>query len=39
MPVVGVTTNVSAEALREAGASLTIADFTTLPDDLDALLA
>ena len=39
MPVVGVTTNVPAEALREAGASLTIADFTTLPDDLDVLLA
>ena len=39
MTVVGVTTNVSADVLREAGASLTIADFTAPPDDLDALLA
>lgn len=39
MTVVGVTTNVPSDALREAGASLTIADFTALPDDLDVLLA
>jgi beta-phosphoglucomutase family hydrolase len=38
MFVIGVTTNVPAAALREAGASLTIADFTELPADLDALL-
>ncbi len=37
MMVVGVTTNVPAEALREAGAAETIADFTAL--QLDELLA
>lgn len=39
MTVVGVTTNVAAEALREAGASYTIPDFTKLPQELEALLA
>ncbi|MBC8071785.1 MAG: HAD family phosphatase [Deltaproteobacteria bacterium] len=36
---VGVTTNVSAAELREAGAVLTIPDFEGLPEDLDGLLA
>lgn len=35
MPVIGVTTNVTAEELRKAGALRTIADFTELPDDLE----
>ncbi|HVH47868.1 MAG TPA: HAD-IA family hydrolase [Labilithrix sp.] len=38
MLVVGVTTNVSGEALRAAGASFVIADFTSLPADLDTRL-
>ncbi|MBX3197856.1 MAG: HAD family phosphatase [Labilithrix sp.] len=39
MTVVGVTTNVEASALEKAGAALAVADFTALPDDLDALLS
>jgi HAD superfamily hydrolase (TIGR01509 family) len=39
MTVVGITTNVPGESLRGAGALLAIADFTALPDDLDALLS
>lgn len=39
MIVVGVTTNVPAQTLRDAGAILTIADFTALPDELDELVA
>jgi beta-phosphoglucomutase len=35
---VGVTTNVAAATLRDAGAVLTIADFDGLPEDLDQLL-
>ncbi len=35
---VGVTTNVSPERLREAGAVITVPDFDALPDDLDGLL-
>lgn len=38
MLVVGVTTNVSAEALRHAGARHTIGQFSSLPPELDALL-
>ncbi|CAN5919425.1 beta-phosphoglucomutase [soil metagenome] len=38
MLVVGVTTNVAAEVLAAAGARFTIADFVTLPPELDALL-
>lgn len=38
MIVVGVTTNVSAEALAAAGARFTIADFEGLPPELAALL-
>lgn len=34
MMVVGVTTNASADALRDAGATFTIADFTALPKGL-----
>lgn len=37
MRVVGVTTNVSADVLRDAGASFTIPDFVALPAELDAL--
>lgn len=36
---VGVTTNVAAQVLRDAGAVITVPDFDALPDDLDALLA
>lgn len=39
MTVVGVTTNVTEEVLVRGGAVRTIADFTTLPDDLDELLS
>ncbi|MBX3261013.1 MAG: HAD family phosphatase [Labilithrix sp.] len=39
MTVVGVTTNVAAEALERAGAASTIADFSALPDELDVLLS
>lgn len=39
MTVVGVTTNVAAEALDEAGASQTIKDYTALPPELVALFA
>jgi beta-phosphoglucomutase family hydrolase len=35
---VGVTTNVPAQALLDAGAVITVPDFAALPDDLDALL-
>jgi beta-phosphoglucomutase family hydrolase len=35
---VGVTTNVGADELRDAGAVLTVADFDGLPEDLDRLL-
>lgn len=38
MLVVGVTTNVTAAELTAAGARFTIADFTTLPGELEALL-
>jgi beta-phosphoglucomutase family hydrolase len=38
MIVVGVTTNVPATTLTAAGARFTIADFVTLPAELDALL-
>jgi len=38
MLVVGVTTNVAAEALAAAGARFTIADFVSLPPELDAML-
>ena len=38
MLVVGVTTNVPAEALAAGGARFTIADFDTLPPELEALL-
>lgn len=38
MAVVGLTTNVDAEVLLRGGAVTTIADYTALPDDLDALL-
>ena len=38
MIVVGVTTNVPAATLSAAGARFTIADFESLPADLDALL-
>ncbi len=38
MLVVGVTTNVAAEALAAAGARFTIADFVVLPPELDAML-
>ena len=38
MTVVGVTTNVPAETLAAAGAHFTIADFTSLPPQLDAML-
>ena len=38
MLVVGVTTNVTAAELTAAGARFTIADFTTLPPELEALL-
>jgi beta-phosphoglucomutase-like phosphatase (HAD superfamily) len=38
MTVVGVTTNVPAGALTLAGARYTIADFVSLPAELDALL-
>lgn len=38
MIVVGVTTNVPAEALAAAGARFTIADFAELPAELDAML-
>lgn len=34
MLVIGVTTNASSDALREAGASFTVADFTALPQGL-----
>lgn len=36
---IGVTTNVAADELREAGAALTVPHFDALPDDLAALLA
>lgn len=35
---VGVTTNVDAKVLSDAGAVITVPDFAALPDDLDALL-
>jgi HAD superfamily hydrolase (TIGR01509 family) len=35
---VGVTTNVAAQVLRDAGAVITVPDFDALPDDLDALV-
>jgi beta-phosphoglucomutase len=35
---VGVTTNVAAQVLRDAGAVITVPDFEALPDDLDALV-
>jgi HAD superfamily hydrolase (TIGR01509 family) len=38
MTVVGLTTNVDAEVLLRGGAITTMADFTTLPEDLDTLL-
>jgi HAD superfamily hydrolase (TIGR01509 family) len=38
MLVVGVTTNVPAAELAAAGARFTIADFTSLPHELDAIL-
>ena len=38
MVVVGVTTNVPAAALVDAGARFTIADFTALPPELEAML-
>jgi HAD superfamily hydrolase (TIGR01509 family) len=38
MTVIGVTTNVSADALRAAGARFTIADFVSLPPELEAML-
>jgi beta-phosphoglucomutase len=38
MLVVGVTTNVPAATLSAAGARFTIADFVSLPPDLDAML-
>ncbi len=39
MNVIGITTNVPAEALRAAGARHTIADFTAIPGDLDAFVS
>lgn len=38
MIVVGVTTNVTADALAAAGARFTIAHFAALPDELEAML-
>ena len=38
MLVVGVTTNVPADTLAAAGARFTVADFVSLPPDLDAML-
>ena len=38
MLVVGVTTNVAPDALAAAGARFTIADFVSLPPELDAML-
>ena len=38
MIVVGVTTNVAASVLVDAGARFTVADFTVLPPDLEAML-